>query len=89
MWEAAYWACDPYDYDGPYCEYPPESTGCRGEHPELALLQDVPCDMPFEEAFALTGLPEKPPPLTEGPYAGWIPVGWTARCCCQRLPPSD
>ncbi len=61
----------------------PDATACSGDPLDLLTYQDVSCDTPLDEAFAQTGLPPKPPEQTDGPYAGWIPFGWLARCCCE------
>ncbi len=62
------------------------TTLCRNEHPEYALVQSVGCDVPLDEALAMSGLPPRPP-IPPG-YEGWTPY-WTTRCCCQLVPSGD
>ncbi len=92
LWEAAYtdmsdpcaadcFSCGQFECD------PPPSTACTFEYPELTQYQDVGCDVPIDEALVMGGLPPTPPPMTDGPHAGWEPQ-WRAHCCCQDRPPS-
>ncbi len=78
LWEPAYQECtqsfDCVNPDGNVCEGLDEA--------EQALHQPLGCDVVFEDAFAMSGLPPAPEEKTEGPYVGYERF-WTARCCCQ------
>ena len=80
VWEPGYKKCDPNFFG---CDSPEYSTICGGEDPELAVFQQVGCDVTFGDAFAMTGLPESPPVPYMGKYGDATEATWTARCCCQ------